>query len=113
MREKSLFNEENVIYEYTQEQAIEDGILVVVGNCANQRIIFTTNLFNDYLEKDEDGKNRVDIDKLKKTIKKGLSMLKRPDKEDTQYMRLRVMEKKRIWVIWNAEGFTYMKPEDY
>ena len=113
MREESLFNKEDVIYQYTQEQAIEDGILVVVGNCANQRIIFTANLFNDYSFEDKEGKDRVNLDKLKRTIEKGLSMLKEPDKEDTSYMRLRVIEKKRIWVIWNAEGFTYMKPEDY
>ena len=113
MREESLFHEENVIYEYTQEQAIEDGILVVVGNCANQRIIFTTNLFSDYSFKDKEGKERVNLDQLKRTIEKGLSMLKKPDKEDTSYMRLRVIEKNRIWVIWNAEGFTFMKPEDY
>lgn len=113
MKEESLFNKENVIYEYTQEQAIEDGILVVVGNCGRQRIIFTTNLFNDYLQKGEDGKNIADTNKLRGTIKKGLSMLKRPDKEDSKYMRLRVIEKDKIWVIWNAEGFTFMKPEDY
>ena len=113
MREKSLFNKEDAIYEYTQEQAIEDGILVVVGNCANQRIIFTTNLFSDYSFKDKEGKDKVSLDKLKRTIEKGLSMLKEPDKEDTSYMRLRVIEKDRIWVIWNAEGFTFMKPEDY
>ena len=113
MKEESLFNKENVIYEYTQEQAIEDGILVAVGRCGRQRIIFTTNLFSDYSFKDKEGKERVNLDQLKRTIKKGLSMLKEPDKEDTSYMRLRVIEKKRIWVIWNAEGFTFMKPEDY
>lgn len=113
MKEESLFNKENVIYEYTQEQAIEDGILVVVGNCADQRIIFTANLFSDYSFEDKEGRERVDPDKLRGTIEKGLNMLKRPDKEDSKYMRLRVIEKNRIWVIWNAEGFTYMKPDDY
>ena len=113
MNEEPLFNEENVIYQYTQEQAIEDGVLVVVGRCNNQKIIFTTNLFSDYTCEDKDGKNRVDIDKLKRTIEKGLSLLKERDKEDTNYMRLRVIEKNKIWVIWNAEGFTFMKPEDY
>ena len=113
MREESLFNKEDVIYQYTQEQAIEDGILVVVGNCANQRIIFTANLFSDYRFKDKEGKDRVNLDQLKRTIKKGLSMLKEPDKEDTSYMRLRVIEKDRIWVIWNAEGFTFLRPDDY
>ena len=112
MGEESLFNEENVIYQYTQDEAIEDGILVVVGSCGNQRIIFTANLFSDCTCKDEDGKNKVDIEKLRRTIEKGLSLLREPDKEDTNYMRLRVIEKNKIWVIWNTEGFTFMKPED-
>lgn len=113
MKEESLFNKEDVIYEYTQEQAIDDGVLVVVGRCNNQKVIFTTNLFSDYTCEDKDGVDAVDIEKLKRTIEKGLSMLKKRDKEDTEYMRLRVIEKNRIWVIWNAEGFTFMKPEDY
>ena len=113
MKEEPLFDEDDVIYRYTQDEAIEDGILVVVGRCNNQKIIFTTNLFSDYTCEDEDGKNRVDIEKLKRTIEKGLSMLKEQDKEDTSYMRLRVIEKNKIWVIWNAEGFTFMKPQDY
>ena len=113
MREESLFNKENVIYEYTQDEAIEDGILVVVGRCNNQRIIFTSNLLGHYKYLDKEDKKSIDIEKLKNTIEKGLSMLKEPDKEDTKYMRLRVIEKGKIWVIWNAEGFTFMKPEDY
>lgn len=113
MKEESLFNKENVIHEYTQEQAIEDGILAAVGKCGRQRIIFTTNLFNDYLQKGKYGNDKVDMGKLRGTIEKGLNMLKRPHKEDSKYMRLRVIEKDRIWVIWNTEGFTFMKPEDY
>ena len=113
MKEEPLFDEDDVICRYTQEQATEDGVLVVVGRCDNQKIIFTTNLFSDCSYKDEDGENRVDIEELKRIIEKGLSMLKERDKEDTKYMRLRVIEKNRIWVIWNAEGFTFMKPEDY
>ena len=40
-------------------------------------------------------------------------MMKEKDKEDTEYMRRRIIEKDRIWVIWNAEGFTFLKPDDY
>jgi hypothetical protein len=46
-------------------------------------------------------------------IKKGLNLLAKVDKEDTNYMRLRVVVKDKIWVVLNGEGITFMKPEDY
>jgi type I site-specific restriction endonuclease len=88
---------------YTTKQAIDDGILVKTGYLQpnNIPVLFTSNLFyevkNDY----------------KNIINKGLELLKQPNKEDTDYMKLRVIEKNKIWVIANAEGVTFMKPEDY
>lgn len=98
------FEDMEIISVYTQEQAIEDGILIPVGFCGKQKVIFTSNLFADGYE---------DADKRVALVRKGLEMLRGDDPEDTKYMRLRVIEKDRIWVIWNAEGFTFMKPEDY
>ena len=93
-----------VISVYTQDQAIEDGVLVHTGYCGKERVVFTNNLFHEGYE---------DLDKRTALIKKGLEMLKKDDPEDTSYMRLRVIEKGKIWVIWNGDGFTFMKPEDY
>lgn len=93
-----------IISIYTQDQAIEDGVLVLVGRLGEQRIVFTSNLFYDGYE---DKERRIAL------LKKGLELLKEDDPEDAPYMRLRVIEKDKIWVIWNAEGFTFMKPEDY
>jgi len=93
-----------IISIYTQDQAIEDGVLALVGHLGKQRIVFTSNLlYNGY----EDSEKRIAL------IKKGLELLKKDDPEDSPHMRLRVIEKDKIWVIWNAEGFTFMKPEDY
>lgn len=95
---------DDIISRYTQEQAIEDGILVKVGTCARLPVVFTTNLFYDgYEEKDK----RIEL------VKRGLEMLKQPDKEDTDYMKLRVIEKDKIWVILDGDGITFLKPEDY
>ena len=44
---------------------------------------------------------------------KGLELLKVPDPEDSEYMRLRVIEKDRIWVIADGQAITFMKPSDY
>lgn len=93
-----------IISVYTQEQALEDGILVKVGMIGKLPVIFTSNLFAEGYE---------DKEKRMSLIKQGLEMLNKHDDEDTEYMKLRVIEKDRIWVILNAEGFTFMKPEDY
>ncbi len=93
-----------IISIYTQDQAIEDGVLALVGYLGKQRIVFTSNLLYDGYE---DSEKRIAL------IKKGLELLKKDDPEDSPHMRLRVIEKDKIWVIWNAEGFTFMKPEDY
>lgn len=95
---------DEIISRYTQEQAIEDGILVKVGSCGKLPVIFTTNLFYDGYEEQE---KRIEL------VKKGLEMLKQPDKEDTNYMKLRVIEKDKIWVILDGDGITFLKPEDY
>ena len=95
---------DDIISRYTQEQAIEDGILVKVGACGKLRVVFTTNLFYDGYEEKE---KRIEL------VKKGLEMLKQPDKEDTDYMKLRVIEKDKIWVILDGNGITFLKPEDY
>jgi len=102
MSKDDIFGE--VISVYTQEQAIEDGVLVHTGDCGKQKVLFTSNLFYDGYE---------DLEKRTALVKRGLEMLAKDDPEDTSYMRLRVIEKDKIWVIWNAEGITFMKPEDY
>jgi len=95
---------DDIIYEYTQEQAIEDGILVKVGTCGELPVVFTSNLFHDGYEEKE---KRIEL------VKKGLALLRQPDKEDTDYMKLRVIEKRRIWVVLDGNGITFLKPEDY
>jgi hypothetical protein len=87
---------------YTTKQAIGDGILVKTGELTNGLpVIFTSNLFTDVK------------DHYQKIIEQGLALLKQPDKQDSSYMKLRVIEKNKIWVIANTEGVTFMKPEDY
>ena len=86
---------DDVISRYTQEQAIEDGILVKVGTCGKLRVVFTSNLFYDGYEEKE---------KRTELVKKGLEMLKQRDKEDTDYMKLRVIKKDKIWVILDGNG---------
>ena len=87
---------------YTTKQALDDGLLVKTGELMPSKtpVIFTSNLFNEVK------------DNYKKIIDKGIELLKQPNKEDSNYMKLRVIQK-NIWVIANSEGVTFMKPEDY
>lgn len=94
--------EVKVISKYTTEEAVEDGILVHTGYVNTIPIYFTTNLFEWY----EDKVVREGL------VNRGLQLLSIPDKEDTHW-KLRVIEKNKIWIIWNSEGITFMKPEDY
>ena len=100
---KPLF--EDAISVYTQDEAIEDGVLVFVGYVGKQRVVMTRNLF---LQGYEDEATR------RLLVEKGVELICCDNPEDSPEMRLRVIEKGKIWVIWHVgEGFTFLKPEDY
>ena len=84
---------------------MEDGIFVEVGSAGKNPVYLTTNLFESGGYQDHD--KRVGL------VKRGLDMLNEYDPEDSDYMRLRVIEKEEIWVVYNGEGITFMRPEDY
>jgi len=89
-----------VISRYTQGEAIEDGVLVLVGYAGPEKVIFTRTLFEQGFE-----------DPIKRLVlvNKGIEMLQAKDNEDSSTMRLRVIEKNKIWVIWNqGEGITFL-----
>ena len=93
-----------VIYRYTAENAVEDGLFVPVGTIGDYPVYFTSNLFAEGYE---------DAGRRRELVRRGLGLLRHRDPEDTEYMRLRVIEKDRIWVTLTGEGYTFMKPEDY
>jgi len=96
-----LFGE--VVYSYPLEQALEDGMLIRVGVIKETGIpiIFTSNLFSEVQET------------FQGIILKGLALLAEPDPEDSEFMKLRVIEKGKIWVVLNSEGCIFMMPEEY
>jgi hypothetical protein len=94
-----------VISKYTAKDAVEDGIFVEVGSVGEEPVYFTSNLFESGGYKDRD--KRISL------VNRGLELLKKDDPEDSEYMRLRVIVKGEIWVVYNGEGITFMKPDDY
>jgi hypothetical protein len=111
------FPDFEVISTYSREQAIEDGVLVyagdlVLGDDAKIGVCFTSNLFA--------GGGYEDLERRKWLVNHGVQRLKEKDPEDSPSMRLRVLEDprdperpKKIWVILNSEGITFLRPEDY
>lgn len=89
---------------YTKEDAIEDGTQALLGNVDGRGIYITSTLLFEGFEDDMSRRQLID---------RGLSALSRPDPQDTEYMRLRVLEKGRIWVIEALDGITFMRPQDY
>ena len=100
--------DENVIVEYTRQQAIADGVLVPTGfakTTSGKRIgiCFTGHLFEEF----NDEKER------QKLVEEGLARLRKLDREDSRHRKLRVLRGGLIWVIWDGDGITFLYPEDY
>ncbi|OGS22187.1 MAG: hypothetical protein A2252_04255 [Elusimicrobia bacterium RIFOXYA2_FULL_39_19] len=102
---QDFWKDADIISVYSLEEAVLDGMLIRVGQCGKYPIIFTANLFHEVGFEDRD--IRVAL------VQKGLEMLKVPDPEDTNTMRLRVIEVGRIWCIADPQAITFMRPEDY
>lgn len=69
-----MFDEKDIISKYTMDNALDNGVFVMVGITQNKiRIVFTSNLFSEGYE------DFVERDAL---VKKGLDLLSKPDKED-------------------------------
>lgn len=95
---------EKPIYAYTAEDAVRDGIFVRIGSLGKMPMYMTSNLFGEGYE---------DRSKLESLVRRGIEFLSKPDKEDTYYLHLRVIEENRIWVTLTVEGITFMNPSDY
>ena len=94
-----------IIHIYTRAQAIEDGVLVRVEDGINGiETVFTSNLY---------GEGYDDENKRKELIRKGIELLRKHDEEDTDSMKLRVIERDKIWLIQDGDGLCFLKPEDY
>lgn len=94
-----------VIFSYTTEQAVEDGVLVYVGKVGRDiDVYFTNGLF---------AQGYRDLDRRRELVERGLDLLRKPDPEDTPYMHLRVIEGDKIWTIAEPGKITFMMPSDY
>lgn len=90
---------DEIIYAYTKEQAIEDGILADFGALQGRNIVFTSNLIQA-LEKVEIIVALID----------GLAAAEKFEGPDLKEI---VVGDKRVWVDYVGHDLTFMLPEDY
>ena len=101
---------EKIIYEYTDAQAIEDGVLVEVSCGAVNRV--TCAVFDHFarrLENSPVGLEAFDMTPLTATIRAVLGVM--PDEDG---WRKSIYEGKEYWLVPNeVQGLTLMFPDDY
>jgi len=98
-----MFSEDDIIYRYTKEDAIADGQQARIGSDKGRTIYITSTILADY----------EDENKRETLMQKVLESLDKPDPEDTNYLKLRVIEKGKIWAVEDGDGITIMHPSDY
>ena len=109
MNEQELLGD--VIYTYTRDQAVKDGVLIELGIIGSTPVYATTNCF--YRAGLDNPLQRIGV------VLEAIEALKKQDVEDTSVMKLRVLHKgiaadyECLWVIQDCEAITIMFPEDY
>ena len=117
--EKQIFSEEDIISQYSSEQAVEDGILMdvsVIRKEWGRGIInyITTNLLGKgYVNEDKS----LNLPNIMDLLNQSAQIIKRAGKEDRFYngkIELPRGGKQTVFIGQNETGrFTIMLPEDY
>lgn len=107
-KDRVLGNEESdffgeLISSYTKEDAVEDGQQSIIGSIGKDKVYITSTIIDEF---DNEDRQKVLVDRVK-------AALDISDPEDTDYMKLRVLEKDKLWVIKAADGITIIHPSDY
>ena len=105
MVEDDFWKDAEIIDVYTDEQAVDDGVLIPVefGNISR----ITRSVFDDF---DEDSLDAPGFHKFMAEAAKELES-QQHIKYDWFYSVL--IEGRRYYLVDNGSGFTLMKPEDY
>lgn len=102
-----LFTEEDIIFTYTDKQAVEDGILMPVS-------FGTINLVTDGIVNKFTRENSFDIEKFNSFITEAARNLSEQQKKKADWFYLVVIEGKKYFIAQNgSNGFTLMLPEEY
>ena len=108
MTDDSFWKEEDIVFKYTDEEAVEDGILVAVRY--GEICFVTTNALSDFEKIPEEVRGSI-IDKFLKDAAKTLEAKRK--KKDYWFYEMMVWKKKYFAALNGKNLFTLMKPEDY
>ncbi|MDD5670237.1 MAG: hypothetical protein PHN49_01220 [Candidatus Omnitrophica bacterium] len=100
-----FWKDATIIDAYTDEQAIEDGVIIPVKFASISRI--TRSVFDDF------DKFRFDAPRFYKFMNTASSILEAKKKQKDDWFYSANIEGKEFFFVENGAGFTLMKPEDY
>ena len=101
-----------VISEYSEQQAIDDGILTPICEIDGKRIVFTCGIMATITKRDASGIEKVDILAIKYIIRAGLLELRRVMGTDAEGIA-KLEHLGTIWAVEEPGKVTFMRPEEY
>lgn len=108
MTDDSLFKEEDIVFRYTDDDAVEDGVLVPVRY--GEICFVTASIIGDFAEIPEEIRHLI-INKFLTDAMNTFEAKRR--KKDDWFYEITVWKKKYFVALNGRNLFTLMKPEDY
>jgi hypothetical protein len=100
-----FWEDAEIIDVYTDEQAIEDGVIIPVKFGSITRI--TRAVFDDF------DKGGFDAPRFYSFMNEAVKILEGQMKAKKDWFYSAVIEQQKYFFVENGSGFTLMKPEDY
>ena len=101
-----------VISVYSEQQAIDDGILFRICNIDGKRIVFTCGILSTITKRDASGIEKVDVLAIKYIIRAGLLELRRVMGTDAEGIA-KLEHLGTIWAVEEPGKVTFMRPDEY
>lgn len=108
MTDDSLFKEEDIVFRYTDDEAVEDGVLVPVRY--GEICFVTASVLSDFEEIPAQIRDLM-IDKFLTDAMKTFEAKRK--KEEDWFYEVTVWKKKYFVALNGRSLYTLMKPEDY
>ena len=100
-----FWKDEDVVFTYTDEEAVEDGVIIPVSFGSISRI--TRAVFDDF------DKGRFDDAGFDRFMNEAMKILEGKMKARKDWFYSGLIERRKYFFVENGSGFTLMKPEDY
>ena len=105
MGSEDFWDGAEIIYKYSDEDAIDDGVLIPVCFGGINRI--TRSVFDDF------DKPCFDSAAFNQFMNKAALELQKQQKEKSDWFYSTILDDRKYFIVDNGSGFTLMKPQDY